>query len=115
MDGVAMVSDMVAPGTASESEEEVMAGTKKKVSAAAAKLEAQREARRNGCALVRTVAANVKRIREAKNLSQAELSAKAKVDISYVGAIERCERFPPLWTLEQLAKGLGVKPAKLLE
>ena len=61
------------------------------------------------------VARNLHSAREAKKLSQAALSKKAKISVSYMSMLERGLRVPPLDTLEALAKGLGVSPLDLLE
>ncbi len=57
----------------------------------------------------------VKRIREAKGLTQAELAKRAKVTRPYVTMLETGTRkAPTLPVLQRLAKALGVPVAKLL-
>ncbi|MCI0348533.1 MAG: helix-turn-helix transcriptional regulator [Acidobacteriales bacterium] len=60
------------------------------------------------------VAANVRRLRRNRNLSQEQFAELAKLHRTYVGAIERGERNITLNTLEQIANALGVSCAVLL-
>ena len=55
------------------------------------------------------VGRNVKRLRVAAGLSQAELSARMGVDRAYVSGLERGERNPTIITLWHTAKALGVR------
>ncbi len=64
--------------------------------------------------IVELVAENLKAQRTRKKLSQEALAAKAGLSVSYISMLERGERTPPLDTLEQLAKALGVTPTQLL-
>ena len=64
--------------------------------------------------LQETFAANFTRIRIARGLTQEQLAAKAGISVSYVSMLQRGQRSPPLETLEQLAKALGVKAVQLL-
>ena len=57
----------------------------------------------------RLVGRNVKRLRVAAGLSQAELSARMGVDWAYVSGLERGERNPTIITLWPTAKALGVR------
>ena len=61
------------------------------------------------------VAANVRRLRKEKGLTQEELAHLADIDRSYLGAIERGEYRLSVVTLGKLAKGLRVLPAALVE
>lgn len=54
-------------------------------------------------------------LRKEANLTQEELAERAKLSANYVGEIERGEKNPGALALFALARGLGVKPAKLLE
>ena len=57
----------------------------------------------------------VKRLREAKGLTQAELAKKAKVTQPYITMLESGHRKEPsLATLRRLAKALGVPVTELL-
>jgi transcriptional regulator with XRE-family HTH domain len=59
-------------------------------------------------------AANVRRLRAKKNLSQKTLADKVGISVSYVSMLERGQRSPPLETIERMAKALGVPPSSLL-
>jgi transcriptional regulator with XRE-family HTH domain len=59
-------------------------------------------------------AANVRRLRAKKKLSQKALADKVGISVSYVSMLERGQRSPPLETIERMAKALGVPPAALL-
>lgn len=63
---------------------------------------------------VEVVAANIRRLRTAADLTQEELSARSGVDLASVGRIERGLRDPGVRTLARLAGGLGCEPADLL-
>ena len=64
--------------------------------------------------LQETFAVTFTRIRIARGLTQEQLAARAGISVSYVSMLQRGQRSPPLETLEQLAKALGVKPVQLL-
>jgi XRE family transcriptional regulator, regulator of sulfur utilization len=57
----------------------------------------------------------LKKLREAKGLSQAELAERADLSREYVNKIEAGKYDPPLSTINALAKALGVKAGRLLE
>jgi len=57
----------------------------------------------------------VRRFREAKNMTQAELAAKAKVTRPYITMIENGRKEPSLAVLRRLAKALGVPVAELIK
>lgn len=59
--------------------------------------------------------ANIRRIREGKELSQSDLCKKLKVDRAYVSNLEGGKSNPTLQTLERLAKALGVSISELLQ
>jgi transcriptional regulator with XRE-family HTH domain len=61
------------------------------------------------------IAANVRRLRNAKGLSQEALGEVCGYHRTYVGGIERGERNITIATLEALAGALGVEPVQLLE
>ncbi len=65
--------------------------------------------------LADNVASNILATRAAKKLTQAALAEKAKISVSYVSMLERGERVPPLYTLESIAKALGVPPLELIQ
>ena len=57
----------------------------------------------------RMVGRNVKRLRFAAGLSQAELAERMGVDRAYVSGLELGQRNPTIVTLWHIAKALGVK------
>lgn len=58
----------------------------------------------------------LRRLREARGLSQRELAAKAQVTGAYVAQLETgTKKNPSLAILQRLAKALGVKVTELLE
>lgn len=57
----------------------------------------------------RMVGRNVKRLRIAAGLSQAELASRMGVDRAYVSGLELGERNPTVITLWHVAQALGVK------
>lgn len=50
----------------------------------------------------------IRKIREAKNMTQEELAYQAELDYSYVNQIENGRKNPTVQTLEQIAKVLKV-------
>lgn len=60
------------------------------------------------------VAANVRRLRVGKQLTQEQLALDAQLDLTYIGGIERGRRNPTVKVLGQIAAALGVAPADLL-
>jgi transcriptional regulator with XRE-family HTH domain len=61
------------------------------------------------------IAANVRRHRKARGLSQEALAEECGYHRTYVGGIERSERNITIATLEALAGALGVDSLRLLE
>ena len=62
------------------------------------------------------IAANVKRLRARRQLTQHELAKKARVALVTVGRIEaEMQKNPDLLTLKKLAKALGVQVTELLD
>jgi len=64
--------------------------------------------------LRRTVARNLRRLRQKRGLSQEELADRAGLNRNYVGMIEREENAPTVDALEQIAKALDINAAELL-
>lgn len=60
------------------------------------------------------VAANVRRLRVGKQLTQEQLALEAQLDLTYIGGIERGRRNPTVKVLGQIAAALSVTPADLL-
>ena len=57
---------------------------------------------------------NVRRYRQQKNWTQEELAFEAKIDLTYLGGIERGKRNPSLLVIGRIAKALAVSIAKLV-
>jgi transcriptional regulator with XRE-family HTH domain len=64
---------------------------------------------------LRHLAANVKRIRDERHLTQAELGAKLGVSASFISGIELSEKIPSLSRMLELAAALDVQLPRLLE
>ena len=60
------------------------------------------------------LALNLRKCRQAKGLSQEELADRAKIDRTYVSAIERSVYAATIDVIDRLARGLGVEAADLL-
>lgn len=58
---------------------------------------------------------NVRRLRRARGLTQEQLAFEAKIDLTYVGGIERGRRNPSLLVITRIAGALEVQPAVLLD
>lgn len=58
---------------------------------------------------------NLKRLREAKGLTQETLAFKSEIARSQVIRFESGERSPTLSTILALSDGLGIEPKKLLD
>lgn len=54
-------------------------------------------------------------MREAKKLTKGQLASLADLEISYIGKIERCEKFPNIKTIIKLARALEVPVKELFE
>ena len=59
-------------------------------------------------------AANLRRLRHAKGISQEELALRAGVNRTYMGKLEKGASYPGLEILAKLATVLEVEPAELL-
>jgi transcriptional regulator with XRE-family HTH domain len=62
----------------------------------------------------RIVGENVRNLRHSRGLTQEQLAFDAKIDLTYVGGIERGRRNPSLLVLTRIASALSVEPAALL-
>ena len=63
----------------------------------------------------RRVGLNVRRAREALEISQEELADRARIHRTYISGVERGIRNPTVSVLERIAKALKVKPGSLLD
>jgi transcriptional regulator with XRE-family HTH domain len=57
---------------------------------------------------------NVRRLRLTRGLTQEQLAFESKIDLTYMGGIERGRRNPSLLVLARVAAALGTNPADLL-
>lgn len=64
--------------------------------------------------LTKALAANIRRMRYERGLSQEELADISGLHRTYIGSVERCERNVTLSSLELLAKALNVSVVALL-
>jgi transcriptional regulator with XRE-family HTH domain len=60
------------------------------------------------------LALNLRKLRRAKGLSQEELAPRAKIDRTYISALERCIYAAGIDVVDRLARVLGVEAADLL-
>jgi transcriptional regulator with XRE-family HTH domain len=58
---------------------------------------------------------NVRRLRVARGMTQEQLAFESRIDLTYMGGIERGRRNPSLLVMSRVAQALGVEPAVLLE
>lgn len=65
--------------------------------------------------ICKNFATKLQEIREQKGLTKGELSSLADCDMSYIGKIERCEKFPNIKMIEKLADALGVHVKDLFD
>ncbi|WP_371419319.1 helix-turn-helix domain-containing protein [Bradyrhizobium sp. CCBAU 051011] len=65
--------------------------------------------------LRRTVARNLRRLRQQSGLTQEELADRANLNRNYVGMIEREENSPTVDALEQLSVALNVSPVSFFQ
>jgi transcriptional regulator with XRE-family HTH domain len=63
----------------------------------------------------RAMAANVRRIRAERGLTQEDLADRAGVSVRYLGSIERGATAATVVVLERLARALRVTPCDLLK
>lgn len=62
-----------------------------------------------------TFAANLRRIRKERGMSQERLAHAADLNMTHVAKIERTEREPGVRTISKLAVALGVSAADLFD
>lgn len=56
----------------------------------------------------------IKGIRKERKLSQEKLAFESKLDRTFISHLERGRKQPSLITIFQLARALGISPAKLI-
>ena len=71
--------------------------------------------RQSDKANLKKLGANIKRLRESKNLSLRELSYECDIDNSKISKIEKGQVNITFTTILQLAKALAVSPSDLLQ
>ena len=65
--------------------------------------------------LVMVFAANVRRLRTERGLSQEALAEAAGVHRTYIGMLERGEKNVTIYNIERIARALDVRPSSLLD
>ena len=60
------------------------------------------------------LALNLRKLRHAKGLSQEELADRAKIDRTYISALERSVYAASIEVVDRLARALGVEASDLL-
>jgi transcriptional regulator with XRE-family HTH domain len=60
------------------------------------------------------LAANLRRLRQARGLSQEELADRAELDRTYISSLERCVYGASIDVVDRLARVLGVEAAELI-
>lgn len=65
-------------------------------------------------ALRKTLAQNIRRLRQDQSISQEDLAFRCGLDRTYISAVERCVWNVSLGNIEKFAIALGVEPWQLL-
>ena len=60
-------------------------------------------------------AENVKKYRETKGYNNSRMAELVDCDISYIGKIERCEKYPNLKMIFKIAEALDLKAKDLFD
>ncbi len=60
------------------------------------------------------LAANLRRLRQAQDLTQEELADRAGLSARYIGAVERGDASARITIVGRIAEALGVEPAELI-
>ena len=58
---------------------------------------------------------NIRKIREEKGMSQADICRITEMDRGYISRVENGSKNPTISNLEKIAKAFGVKPDELLK
>jgi len=61
------------------------------------------------------VGSNVRSARQKAGLTQEQVALEAKIDLTYMGGIERGRRNPTVLVLARIAEALGIETADLLK
>ena len=61
------------------------------------------------------LALNLRKFRQAKGLSQEELADRAKIDRTYISAVERSVYAASIDVVDRLARGLGVEACRFAQ
>lgn len=64
---------------------------------------------------IQRFAKNIKRLREAKNMSQGDIHRATGIDRAYISNLEAGKQNPTLETIAKLAEALGVSSDQLLK
>lgn len=64
--------------------------------------------------LEQVVGLNVRRLRTARGVTQEALAHECRIDMRYLGGIERGQENPSIAVVGRIAKALGVHPSALL-
>ena len=60
------------------------------------------------------LALNLRKLRQARGLSQEELADRAEIDRTYISSLERCVYAASIDVVDKLARVLGVEAADLI-
>lgn len=63
----------------------------------------------------RIVGANVKRLRQTRGLTQEEVAFRSKIDLTYMGGIERGKRNPSLLVMVRISRALSADLVDLIK
>ena len=61
------------------------------------------------------VGGNVRRLRQARGMTQEQLAFEAQLDLTYIGGIERGRRNPSLMVMVRIAEALSAELAALID
>lgn len=61
------------------------------------------------------VGGNIRRIRQARGLTQEQLAFRSELDLTYIGGIERGRRNPSLMVLARIAEALSAEIGEFLK
>jgi transcriptional regulator with XRE-family HTH domain len=59
------------------------------------------------------IGGNIRGLRCAKGLTQEQLAFEARIDLTYLGGIERGKRNPSLMVMVRIANALDINPVEL--